>query len=121
MLILTSFMGYLEWAKDNSSFLFEAEAEIFSKLFSDPVSVAHPFTLLPLVGQLILLLTLFQKEPTTWLTYVGMTGIGILLLFMFAIGLISLNYKIVLSTLPFLGFAFLAIRHHRKMRQTPTV
>lgn len=83
-----------------------------SKLLTDPASVLHPFTLLPLVGQMILLWTLFQKQPGKWLTFTGLAGIGILILFMFVIGLISLNYKIVLSTLPFLIVAFLTIRHH---------
>ena len=28
----------------------EGEIEIFSKLFIDPISVLHPFTMLPLIG-----------------------------------------------------------------------
>lgn len=113
LLIVFSLFGYLEWGKDNSSFLFEAEAEIFSKLFTDPGSVVHPFTMLPLAGQLLLLVTLFQKKPNRWLTFTGMGGIGILLVFMFLIGLISLNVNILLSTMPFLGVGFVTIKHHR--------
>lgn len=64
LLIVTSLLGYLEWGGDNHIFLFKAEAEILSKLFTDPLSVLHPFTLLPLAGQIILLITLFQKK--TW-------------------------------------------------------
>lgn len=112
-LILTSLFGYLEWGKDNSSFLFQAELEIFSKLISDPISAFHPLTILPLLGQILLAITLFQKKPSKVLNYIGLGGIGILLLFMFVIGLISLNYKIALSTLPFLITGFLAFKHHR--------
>jgi hypothetical protein len=118
LLILTSLVGYLEWGKDNKSFLFQAEAEIISKLFTDPASVIHPFTMLPLTGQLILLITVFQKRPNKVLTFIGMAGIGVLLTFMFVIGLMSLNYYIVLSTIPFLLIGFLTIRHHRRMAQT---
>ena len=120
LLIVFSLLGYLEWGNDNSSFLFEAEAEIFSKLFTDPGSVVHPFTMLPLAGQLLLLVTLFQKKPNKWLTFTGMGGIGILLVFMFLIGLISLNVSILISTIPFFVAGFLAVRHHRQLaRQAP--
>lgn len=112
-LILTSLIGYLEWGTDNSSFLFQTELEIFSKLISDPISAFHPFTILPLLGQILLAITLFQKKPSKVLSYIGLGGIGILLLFMFVIGLISLNYKIALSTLPFLITGYLVFKHHQ--------
>lgn len=115
LLILASLAGYLEWGRGNSSFLFEAEAEIISKLLNDPTSVLHPFTMLPLTGQIILLFTLFQKRPNKSLTFVGIGGIGILLAFMFVIGLVSLNFKIVSSVTPFLLIGAIAIRHHRQM------
>lgn len=116
LLVLSSLAGYLEWGKDNKMFLFQAEAEIVSKLTNDPLSVLHPFTVLPFVGQILLLITLFQKKPGRILTYVGIGGIGILLALMFVIGLISLNVKILASTIPFLVLAFVTIRHHRAMK-----
>lgn len=112
--VLTSLFGYLEWGAGNSTFLFRAEWEVLRKLFSDPVSAAHPFTLLPLLGQVLLLVTLIQKEPSRWLTYIGIAGLGLLLLLMAFIGVISLNYKIFLSTIPFIATAILAIREARK-------
>ena len=116
-LILTSLMGYLEWGKDSKIFLFQAEMEIISKFFTNPLSVIHPFTLLPLFGQLLLLYTLFQKRPGKKLTLIGFWSIGLLLLFMFIIGIISLNYKIFISTIPFLITGILTILHHRKQKQ----
>ena len=113
-LVLTSLIGYLEWGTGSKMFLFQGEMEILSKLFTDPGSVLHPFTLLPLFGQILLLVTLAQKQPGKWLTYIGLACIGILLVFMFVIGLISFNYKILLSTLPFLVTAVLTIRHLRR-------
>lgn len=113
-LVLTSLLGYLEWGADNKMFLFQGEMEIIAKVFSDPVSVLHPFTLLPFLGQLLLLSTLFQKQPGKRLTMIGMWSIAALLLFMFVIGLLSLNPKIFLSTIPFIITLVLTIRHHRK-------
>ena len=112
--ILTSLFGYLEWGGGNSAFLFQAELEVLGKFFSDPVSAAHPFTLLPLFGQVLLLVTLFQKTPSRWLTYAGLACVGLLLMFMFLIGLLSFNFKILLSTVPFIVTAVLAVMEARK-------
>ena len=113
-LILTSLPGYLEWGKDNHLFLFQAQMQILSKLFSDPLSVIHPFILLPLAGQLILLFTLFQKKPSRLLTFAGMACLSLLLVFMFVIGLLSINLKILVSTLPFMITGILVIIYHVK-------
>jgi hypothetical protein len=114
LLIITSLIGYLEWGGNNHILLFQAEVEIISKIFIDPLSVIHPFTVLPMIGQIILLLTLFQKKPSKILTFIGIFGLGSLLALMFVIGLISLNPKIFFSTIPFFVTAILTIRYHRK-------
>ena len=113
-LMLTSLTGYLEWGKGNHLFLFQAQMQILSKLFSDPLSVIHPFILLPLAGQLILLFTLFQKKPSRLLTFAGMACLSLLLVFMFVIGLLSINLKILVSTLPFMITGILVIIYHVK-------
>lgn len=117
LLIITSLIGYLEWSGNRHTFLFQAEGEILSKLFTDPASVLHPFTILPMIGQGLLIFTLFQKKPSKKLTYISIGGLGILLGFMFVIGLLGLNYKIMLSTIPFIAVAVLAIRYYRKTNE----
>jgi len=114
-LILSSLLGYLEWGGNNHTFLFKAEAEIIFRLFSNPASVIHPFVILPLLGQMFLLITLFQRKPNKALVYIGIGGIGLLFVLMFFIGLISLNFKIVLSTIPFILFSVLTIVYFRKV------
>ncbi len=113
-LIVSSLVGYLEWGKGSKQFLFQAEAEILLKVFTTPASAIHPFTLLPLLGQILLIVTLFQNKPSKVLTFMGMAGIGILLVFMFGIGLRTINIKIAASTLPFLVTGFFTIRYHKK-------
>lgn len=114
LLVLTSLLGYLEWGGGNSMFLFQAEAQILSKIFTDPQSVLHPLTVLPMVGQLLLVITLFQKDPNKRLTYIAIGGLGLLLGFMFIIGWMSLNYKVIGSAVPFLVVAVwtIANRNH---------
>lgn len=118
LLIITSWIGYLEWSGDSSSFLFQAEAEIFSKLFSDPQSVLHPFTVIPFIGQLLLVFTLFQNKSSRILTYTGIFALGFLMVFLFAIGVISLNIKIIVSTIPFLSVSVATLIHLRRIKQT---
>lgn len=113
-LLLTSLIGYLEWGGNNSAFLFQAESEILLKLFTEPGSVVHPFTLLPMAGQLILVVTLLLKEPTKVLTFVGIACIGLLLWFMFLIGLLTISVKVLLSSLPFLVLSYFTVRLYRK-------
>lgn len=113
-LVLTSLLGYLEWGIDRKAFLYETEIEILSKLFSEPGSLLHPFVLLPLFGQALLIFTLFQKKPSKLLTFLGIGCIGILLLLIFAISLMNLNLKMFFSTLPFLGLSIYTVWNYRK-------
>jgi hypothetical protein len=116
LLIISSLFGHLEWGQNSQLFLFQAEAEIFTKMLTEPLSVLHPLTVLPLLGQVLLLITLFQKKPSRILTFIGIGGIGILIALMFFIGCIELNFRILLSTLPFLALAFFTIRQFRKTK-----
>ncbi len=109
VLIVSSLIGYLAWGGNQHMYLFQAEAEIISKLFTDPLSVLHPFTIFPMLGQLLLLVTLFQQKPSKVLTIISLIGLGILLALMCFIGIISSNLKIILSTLPFLLTATITI------------
>lgn len=101
LLLFTSLFGYLEWGKDNHSFLYEAEWEVLSTLFSNPLAIVHPLILLPLLGQLLIFITLFQSIPSKKLMYIGITCLGILFGMMTFIGIMSLKWTIFLSTLPF--------------------
>jgi hypothetical protein len=110
-LLLSSLIGYLEWGGDKKMFLFQVEGEVLSKLFTDPLGILHPLTTLPLLGQLLLIISLFQKKPNKLLTYIGLGCIGILVVLIFFVGLISLNYKIVLSAIPFLVMVIWTIKY----------
>lgn len=107
-LLITSLFGYLQWGP-NKMFLFEMEAGIMSKMFTNPLDIVHPFTVLPMLGQLFLLMTLFQKNPSKYLTIAGVLCMALLLGFIFLIGVISLSWKLTLSTLPFVVVAVIQL------------
>lgn len=116
LIIVTSLFGYLEWGKNNSSFLYAGEFEVFKKLFTDPGSIVNPFIIAPLIGQILLLVTLFQRLPNKYLTYSGIACLSLLLGLMTFIGIIDLNFKILISSLPFIITSFLSIRELRRLK-----
>jgi hypothetical protein len=101
-LLITSLLCYLEWGGGNSGFLFQLEYELFKQ-----DDLAHSFThvmvFAPLAGQLLLLFTVFQKTPGRRLTTIGIGLLSLLVLMIFLVGVLGLNYKIFLSTLPFIA------------------
>jgi len=113
-IIFCSLLGYLQWGKDQHMYLFQMELELLRKLFTDPMSVIHPFTLLPLFGQLLLIITLWQKQVSKKLTYLGIGCLGLLLLFLFIIGCLGLHLKIILSSVPFILTSIVTILYHQK-------
>ena len=114
LLIVTSLFGYLEWGTDSHTFMIQAEAEVIGKLLTEPLAVIHPLTVLPMLGQIALLVTLFQKIPNRTLTWFGIASIGLLFAFILLAGLLGMHALVALSTAPFLIIALLTIREIRR-------
>ena len=116
-LLMSSFFVYLSWSKTSSAFLFQMEYEILAKLFSDPLSVLHPFTIIPLIGQVLILISLLQKQPNNLVMKLGIGSLLFLIGFIFIVGLLSLQLTIIISTVPFISLAilnFLEIKRNSK-------
>lgn len=102
LLLLLSFqIGYLEWGTNQHQFIFEAQSEIIFKAFENLMGVLHPFTVLPFLGECLLVLTLFQKNTNRKLMITGALLLGFFMFSLFLIGLASLKIKIIISVLPF--------------------
>src|ERR1044071_6513245 len=113
-LIVSSLFGRLEWGADQKLFLFQAEWDILHRLVTEPLSVAHPLILLPLAGQLLLVVALFQLRPKGWLIYSGMGALTLWLGLMALIGIMSVNWRILLSTVPYFTLCVAAVFEIRK-------
>lgn len=101
-LLLVSFLfGYLEWGNDQHSFIFEAEADLFTKFFSHPEGLLHPFILIPFAGQLLIFYLIVAKKKNAKLNYLAAGCLAILIFFLSFIGAWSRNWQIFLSTIPF--------------------
>ena len=113
-LLLTSLIGYLEWGKDMHSFLWQTERDLIFSTTHHSETFLHPFVLLPLCGQLLLLFTAFQKTPGRVLTYIGLACLSVIMLMILLVGLMSLNMRIALSAVPFVVVGVLVLRANRK-------
>lgn len=101
-LLIAFLLCYLEWGGGNSGFLFQMEYKILNGKSSWSDTFAHPAVLLPFCGQLLFLTAAIQRKPGKKFILCGIILSGLLIAFVFLIGILSLNYKILLSTIPFL-------------------
>lgn len=119
--LVTSLLGYLQWGGGNGGFLFTLEWEVLQKLVSSPREAAHPFTLLPLMGQILLVWALVDKTPRIWKVIGGISGIALLYIMILIIGILSLSPAITFSSLPFLISAIVTLRIALKTRKNARV
>lgn len=117
IVLFTSLIGYLEWGGGNKAFLFQSEYDVLSTLFTAPGEIIHPFIILPLLGQILLIVGAIKSKPSRLLTYIGIGCLSVLFLLILFIGIIGPEFKTLISTLPFFGASFMAIRYHRKLRR----
>lgn len=110
LVIITFFLGYLEWGTDNRAFIFQAAGALVTSIPNDWLGLLNPFVLIPFVGIVLLLITLFQVSPNRKLSLIGLACLAVLIVFLFFVGLLSSNYKIILSTIPFLIMAAFSLR-----------
>jgi hypothetical protein len=115
-LIISSLFVYLSWGNESAAFLFQMEYEIITKLLNNPTSALHPFTVIPMLGQILLLITLLQKTPTPILLKTGIGCLLFLIVFVFIIGLLSHRIPIIVSTIPFITLAFFTLKSLRTVK-----
>lgn len=107
---------YLKWP-NHSMFVFEAEYDIFSKTESLFNNLMHPIILLGLITQLLLLLGFVLKYFNKKINNIAVLLLSILVLFIFLIGILDWNYKIITSTTPFLILAGIYFTKLRKIKK----
>ncbi len=115
-LLLTFLFSYLEWGKDNHTFIFQGEAEVFLQAKNNPGVILHPAILIPLLGQILLLYTLFQQKPGRVLTLTGLACLSTIILMLIVAGINTFNTRILVSLIPFIITAIFVLRYNRKQR-----
>lgn len=120
LLLISTFIGYLEWGTDQNSFIVQSEWEVLKKVPEDPLSLLHPFILLPVAGQLLLLFDIIKKNKGKKLSVIAIVLMSLLYLMILFIGLLDMNFKKILSALPFFILSFVIIRSKNTKTSTDT-
>ena len=112
-ILISTFIIFLQWGVEDklSYFLIEIEKEVLYQLLFETHNVLHPFILFPISAQIGLAYTLLQSKPSLWISYFGIGLISTLISIIFLGGLLTFNYKILLSTIPFYSFSFFNFKY----------
>jgi len=114
-ILLAFSICYLEWGGGNSSFIFQAEYELFSNRDKLLSSLTHPIILAGLIGQILLLYSIFSKKPNRWLNTTGILVLSPVVLLALLAGVLSFNWKMIAAALP---FVILSVIYFVKFRRT---
>jgi hypothetical protein len=101
--LLSSMLCYLEWGQTNSSFIFEVEYSVLS-MNGSADSFMHPLIILPVIGQVLMLVSICMKHHSKVVTNLGILLLGSLVVVILFVGLLSLNPRTIISTIPFIAF-----------------
>lgn len=115
-LLLSFLVCYMEWGGGNSSFVFQAEYHILFEKKEMAETITHPIVLAGLLGQLALLISAFWQNRPRLLNILAIVLLGIIVLFVFLIGALSANIKMLASALPFLVLTIVYFRMFRKAK-----
>lgn len=115
-IFLSFLFCYLQWSGTSHGFIFQLEYEVLKESLNHPFKVLHPFTLIPFLGQFLMLLALFRKKSLVWLEWAGITCILLLPLMLLIIALLTKNVRIGASVLPVMGFIVWYIIYHKQNR-----
>lgn len=109
LLVLAAGCCYVEWANESAT-LFQMEWIILRSLGSAAYNFLHPVVLMPMVGQLLLLVSMLRVRPLRALVLTGIAMLGILVLLVLLAGIMGRQLLMILSCLPFIGLAILYVR-----------
>ena len=112
-LILSFQLCYLEWP-NNASFIFQAEYEIFTKTEQLIKNFMHPIILIGFASQAFILFAAIFKNFNSRLNFIGVISLTPIVLIFLAVGFISFNFKIIISTIPYMFFCFLYFKFKNK-------
>ena len=107
---------YLSWPPDHSMFVYEVVYEIFTNTKNVVSNFTHPIILVGFIAQVILLYAALKKDSNKKINTIGVILLCPIVLLFFIVGLLSLDYKIAGSTLPFLSATVMYFIHLKKNR-----
>ncbi|UGS24879.1 hypothetical protein [Flavobacterium channae] len=105
-LLLSFQFCYLEWP-NNTSFIFQAEYEIFRSKEHWLQNFTHPIILVGLLSQILILISIIYNDFSPKWNLLGVIALSPIVLVFVLVGLLTLNEDIIISTVPYLIFCYL--------------
>src|SRR5690606_27910604 len=102
-ILLASLLPYLEWGGGNAAFVGQMEYELLLGGSTSPDTFLHPMVALPLAGQLLVLIPVFQRTPSRRMTTIGVLLLSLLIGLVIIGGMLTMNGRSLLSTVPFVA------------------
>ena len=100
-LILAFSVCYTEWGGGQSAFIFQIELEFFSSFSQNRSHFSHPLILAGSLGQLGLVYGMVVPKPRFWIIAACLGFLSLVVGIFLLAGLLSFNFKIIGSTIPF--------------------
>ena len=114
LLILSILFLYFEWGGNNKAFAFQMIGDIFS---SGKESLFHPLILLPLLGIIGLLYSLFKTNGSKKILWISILMPGVLVLLTLIVSLMSVNLKMAVAPVVFILLSvYLFIEQNRSRK-----
>jgi low temperature requirement protein LtrA len=106
-LLLAFQFCYLHWPPNNSMFIYNVAYELLTNTNHLVDNLMHPIILLGIGAQILLLLGAILPDFNSKFNTFSVLLLGTLVLLFLVVGILSANFKIIISTVPFLGMAVL--------------
>jgi hypothetical protein len=118
-LILAFSFCYTEWGGGQSAFIVEMELEFFASVRKNLSAFGYPLILAGLLGQLGLIYGMMVPKPRFWIIAACLAFLSLVVGFFSLAGLLSLNFKIIGSTIPFWVLVWFWFRTGKSSQKNP--
>jgi len=108
-LVLTFLICYVDFGHDGANFVGQLEYSLLKDIGGSFSSFQSPLFMLALIGQMLILFSMFSARSNKGLTITGLICLGIIVLLIFVSGLLTANLPVVLSTIPFIAVSAIYI------------
>jgi hypothetical protein len=117
-LFITFLICYLDFGHDGSGFIGQIEYLVIKNLNADISSLQNPLFILALIGQILILISVFNSNHSNGLIFLGIKLLGVIVLLILIFGIFLLNLKMIVSTIPFIVVVILYIVKVKSKRRS---
>lgn len=116
-LVIAFSICYMQWGNNNSAFIAQVEYQLLFKEKNILQAVTHPLIAAGLIGQLLLLYSAIAVKAKKIIPVIAIALLSLVVLLILVAGILSVNYKMILSTIPFITLSVFFFYKFRKAKR----